>query len=71
MPNDTITLVLDGVVFYEDFRTVVDAWMEMLGGFKAEISGSDRVDWAIDYLAAGSFTGSLKSRLSCASNDIE
>lgn len=61
MSNETITLVLSGDVFVEDFATAVDGWLELIRGIGSEVAGSEKVQWRIEDLASGSFIGTLKA----------
>jgi hypothetical protein len=61
MPNETITLVLSGQVFYEDFAKAVVAWSELIKGIAGQIADSDRVQWELEDAATGSFSGTMRA----------
>jgi hypothetical protein len=61
MPDERITLVLNGRVFIEDFAVAINGWLEIIKGIGTEIKGSEAVRWELEDTAAGSFTGTMKA----------
>jgi hypothetical protein len=61
MPDETITLVLNGKVFIEDFAVAISGWLELVKGIGSELNSSEAVRWELEDTAAGSFTGTMRA----------
>lgn len=61
MPNDQISLVLDGDVYIEDLSTAVTAWCEVMRSLTQQVDPSGKIQWALEDVSAGSFFGTLKA----------
>jgi hypothetical protein len=56
MAKDTVILKVDGNVSVADFRTVVNAFVDLLFTLTAETNAEAPVDWVVDDLRGGSAT---------------
>jgi len=61
MPNDTVTLVLNGEVYLEDLATAVKGWMRLMSAISREESPRSEIHWVVDALSTGSFFGTLRA----------
>ena len=56
MPNDTVTLALDGDVSVDVFASAAKDLAALINALSSEIAGQDRPEWIVQYLDGGSAT---------------
>ena len=56
MPNDTVTLALDGDVSLDVFASAANDLAALINALSSEIAGQDRPQWTVQYLDGGSAT---------------
>lgn len=60
MPNDTLTLALNGDVSLKDFAKAMEHFDELVQGLTNELARDVSIEWVIDTLDAGSATTTVK-----------
>ena len=60
MPDDTVTLVLDGEVHLDDFAKAIQSFSDLLTALSREITGESNIEWIIEELSAGSATATAR-----------
>ena len=53
MPNDTLTMVLEGVVTMEDYAQAITRFSAPVAALQREVSAGDSIEWIIQELHAG------------------
>jgi hypothetical protein len=60
MPNDTLTLALNGDVSLEDFANAMENFNKLVQGLTTEIARDSSIEWVIDSLQNGSAIATVK-----------
>ena len=60
MPNDTVTLALDGDVPLEEFARTMGRFAELVNALSEEV-GSPGLDWVVDDLQVSSAVATVRS----------
>ncbi|HEY7088818.1 MAG TPA: hypothetical protein VH518_12055 [Tepidisphaeraceae bacterium] len=61
--KDSVTLVLNGKVFIEDFAAAVDGWKRLMAAISQEESPRSPIHWEVEELSTGSFFGTLRAEV--------
>ena len=62
MPDNTLTIALNGNIFIEDFTEAVNNFTALVGALSREIAEGVHIDWEIVELSAGSASLTVAGR---------